>query len=36
MEYRIPFLVPWDIRNVIDFDNCSIVFIDVDQVLLEG
>ena len=29
MEYHVPFFVVWDIRNIIDFDDCSIVLIDI-------
>ena len=34
-KYRIPFLVPWNIGDIIDFDDRTIVLVDVYQVLLE-
>jgi len=34
-KYRVPFLVPRYIGDVIDFDDRTIVFVDVYQVLLE-
>jgi hypothetical protein len=34
-KYRIPFLIPRYISDIIDFDDRAIVLIDVYQILLE-
>jgi len=33
---RIPFLIEWYIGDIINFNDCTILLVDINQVLLES
>jgi hypothetical protein len=35
-KYRIPFLIEWYIGDIINFNDCTILLVDINQVLLES